>query len=96
MYAVGFSVSALLDLEVLPLQCQHSVRNAVPRLAADPTANSPYRQEFRLIDYDASFELAGDLRFVSWECGNVVVEYMYSAQGKVVLIIGLTHMPPRL
>ena len=96
MYAVGFSESALVDFDRLPLSCQHSVHNAVARLEADPTANSPYRQEFRLDQYDDGLQLVGDLRFISWECGNVVVEYIYSAQARIVVILAVTHVPPKL
>jgi hypothetical protein len=90
VYAVGFSELALVDLENLHPWAAHSVRNAVPMLEQDPSVNSPYRQEFQ------PFELIGDLRFVSWEFGNVVIDYVYSAQIKVVIVIGLTHIPPKL
>ena len=95
-YAVGFSESALIDFYRLPMSCQHSVHNAVARLRDDPSANSPYRQRFDPSDYDQEFALAGDLAFVSWECGNVVVEYVYSAQARIVVILAVTHVPPKL
>jgi hypothetical protein len=94
--AVGFTESALIDFDRLPLSCQHSVHNAVARLQDDPSPNSPYRQEFQLTDYDREFVLVGDLRSISWECGNVVVDYVYSAQGHIVVILAVTHVPPKL
>ena len=91
MFVVGFSESALVDFYRLPLWCQHIVHNAVARLEDDPSPNSPYRQEF-----DPGFPLAADLIFVAWECGNVVVEYVFSKSGRIVVILALTNVPPKL
>lgn len=96
-YLVGFTESALIDRDRLPPMSERSLRHAVDRLATDPRPNSPYRQEFDLAKYA---EILGvdiprvDARYVRWAFGNVIIDYMFSVEGRVVVIVALTSFQP--
>jgi len=96
-YLVGFTPTALLDRERLPQISERSLRHAVDRLAQDPRPNSPYRQEFDLNEYaeELGVEIPRvDARYVRWAFGNVIIDYMFSTEGHVVVILALTPFQP--
>jgi len=95
-FAVGFTATALDDREGLPRSSEQSLQYAIDRLRQDPSANSPYRQEFDLTLYDPEVAGLGDGHFIRWIFGNVIIEYIYWNEPPIAVIVALTPTPPMM
>jgi len=46
--------------------------------------------------YDPALTFAGVTKFVTWIFGNVIIDYVYSAKYRIVLVLAFTSTPPMM